>query len=571
MFTGTAGRGWTASIAGEASRTDGTYVIAPEDRGSVDVRAGSDYLSGLAAVADRSTRPGGRCACAATVSGRVVRMGPRCRPTAPAYGRARFDLAVPVGGGQLETYGQLGDQVYRQAFSSIGASRNTETLTVRQRVPASQFGYGLTWRRLFRSIDLLAGAETREIVATNEETAFLPSGPVRSVTNTRGFQRSSGVFAQVRAELGSRTTLVAGARGDLWQRERDGLEGTGVLSPRVSVSHRLAHRVTIRAAFTSSFRPPTLNERYRGFRVGNAVTVANPSLEPEELSSGELGAHIELPRGTLRTTLFAGSLESAITNVTLSSTPQLITRRRENAGTVHASGLETEGEYRVRQGLSLLGSMAFTRSRFVDTPALSGNRVPQVPVWQGTAAVRWTAPGAVGVQVQVRAFGDQFEDDRNTLVLRQAALLDLSLTAPGDAPRRGVRHGGESPGHRLRHRANAYAHHRGAPHHSRRRAVFPALIVRRTDVPAPRVRVCRSRVGPIRRGAGARAMWSRYFSAGGVRPPDPQWSGSVPDCPVGRLPMRSPEAVPSGGWETAAAGTSGPRTQRILVVSPAAD
>ena len=74
--------------------------------------------------------------------------------------------------------------------------------------------------------------------------------------------------------------------------------------------------------------------------------------------------------------------------------------------------------------------MAFTRSRFVDTPALSGNRVPQVPVWQGTAAVRWTAPGAVGVQVQLRAFGDQFEDDRNTLVLRQAALVDLSLTRP---------------------------------------------------------------------------------------------------------------------------------------------
>jgi outer membrane receptor protein involved in Fe transport len=286
----------------------------------------------------------------------------------------------------------------------------------------------MTWRRLFGSIDLLAGAETREIVATNEETAFFPDGPVRSVTHTRGFQRNSGVFAQMRAELGSNTTLVAGARGDLWQREREGLDGTGVVSPRVSVSHRLARAVTIRAAFTSSFRPPTLNERYRGFRVGNAQTLANPSLEPEELSSGEFGAHIELPGGTLRATLFAGSLEEAITNVTLSSTPQLITRRRENAGTVHARGLETEGEYRVRPGLSLLASVALTRARFVDTPALSGNRVPQVPVWQGTAAVRWTAPGAVGVQVQLRAFGDQFEDDRNTLVLRQAALLDFTTT-----------------------------------------------------------------------------------------------------------------------------------------------
>jgi outer membrane cobalamin receptor len=429
VFTGTAGRGWTASLAGEASRTDGTYVIASGDRGSVDVRAGSDYQSALAAVAVQ--RPSAwSLRVRGDGLGETRENGTPLQTNSTGVRQGRFDLGAPLAGGQLEAYGQIGDQVYRQAFSSIGASRNSETLTVRQRVPASQFGYGMTWRRLFGLIDLLAGAETREIVATNEETAFFPDGSVRSVTNTRGFQRSSGVFAQVRAELSSGTTLVAGARGDMWQREREGLDGTGVVSPRVSLSHRLADRVTIRAAFTSSFRPPTLNELYRGFRVGNTQTLANPSLEPEELSSGEFGAHIELPHGTLRATLFTGSLEEAITNVTLSSTPQLITRRRENAGTVRATGLETEGEYRVRQGLSLLASVALTRARFVDTPALSGNRVPQVPVWQGMAAVRWTAPGVVGVQVQLRAFGDQFEDDRNTLVLRQAALLDLSATRP---------------------------------------------------------------------------------------------------------------------------------------------
>jgi outer membrane cobalamin receptor len=34
------------------------------------------------------------------------------------------------------------------------------------------------------------------------------------------------------------------------------------------------------------------------------------------------------------------------------------------------------------------------------------------------------------LQAQLRWFGDQFEDDRNTLVLRGAALVDLSATAP---------------------------------------------------------------------------------------------------------------------------------------------
>jgi len=427
VYAGTAGHGWTASAAGEASRTDGTYVIAPEDRGAVDVRAGSDYVSGLATVGIE--RPAGwSLRVRGDGLGESRQNGTPLQTNSTDVRQGRFDVAAPLGGGQFEAYGQIGDQVYRQAFSAIAASRATEILTVRQRVPANQFGYGLTWRRLFRTIDLLTGAETREIVATNEETAFLPDGRVRSSTETRGFQRSSGVFAQVRAPIGARTTVVAGVRGDMWLRQREPAEGTGVVSPRVSVSHRLADRVTLRGAFTSSFRPPTLNERYRGFRVGNVQTLANAALEPETLVSGEAGALFELPHGTVRATLFASSLQDAITNVTLSVTPLLITRQRQNAGTVHATGLEMEGEYAVGARVSLLGAIALTRSRFIDTPALSGNRLPQVPVWQGTAGVRWMAPGSLAVQGQLRAFGDQFEDDRNTLVLRQAALVDVSLS-----------------------------------------------------------------------------------------------------------------------------------------------
>jgi outer membrane receptor protein involved in Fe transport len=426
VFAGTAGPGWTASIAGEASRTDGTFVVAPEDRGAVDVRAGSDYLSAVASVGVE--RPSGwSLRVRADGLGESRENGTPLQVNGTDVRQGRFDATAPLGGGRLEAYGQVGDQVYRQAFSAIAPSRATETLTTRQRVPASQFGYGVTWRRLFGGLDLLAGAETREVVATNEETGYFPDGRVRSFSETHGFQRSTGAFAQVRATIGARTTLVAGARGDLWEPTRGG-NGTGVVSPRVSVTHRLSGWLTLRGAFASSFRPPTLNERYRGFRVGNVQTLANPALEPEALTSGEGGALVELSRGTIRTTVFASSLDEAITSVTLSTTPLLTTRRRENAGTVHARGLEAEGEYRVRRSVTLLASLALIRSRFVDTPGLSGNHVPQIPSWQGTGGIRWTAPAAFVVQGQVRAIGDQFEDDLNTLVLRQAVLVDLSTT-----------------------------------------------------------------------------------------------------------------------------------------------
>jgi outer membrane cobalamin receptor len=426
VFAGSAGAGWSGFLAGEGSSTDGTWVVAPEDRGSVDTRAGSDYMSGLASGG--IDRPSGwSVRLRLDALGESRENGTPLQTNSTDLRQGRVDVTAPLGGSRLEAYGQIGDQVYRQAFSAVNAARTAETLTVRQRVPASQFGYGVTWRRLFGALDLLAGAESREIVATNGETSYLPDGRVRATTATRGFQRSSGGFAQVRAIMGARTTLVAGLRGDAWQRER-GDGGQGVLSPRVSVSHEVTSGVTVRGAFTSSFRAPTLNERYRGFRVGNVQTLPNAALEPERLTSGEGAVVWDQRRTTLRMTAFASSLDEAITNVTLSTTPQLTTRQRQNAGVVRASGVEAEGEYRASPGLTFVASLALTRARFVDTPGLSGNHVPQVPVWQGTAGARWLAPGALTVQTVLRAFGDQFEDDRNTLVLRQAALVDVSLT-----------------------------------------------------------------------------------------------------------------------------------------------
>jgi outer membrane receptor protein involved in Fe transport len=426
LFSGTAGQGWDASVAGEASRTNGTVVVAPEDRGPVDTRAGSDYASGIAS-GGWSHPTGWSLRARLDALGESRENGTPIQTNSTDIRQGRFDLALPLAGGQVESYGQIGDQVYRQAFSSVAPSRTTETLTTRQRVPASQYGYGLTWRRVIGGSDVLAGAETREVVATNEETAYFPSGQVRAITETRGFTRTSGAFAQLRAAFGEGTTIIAGARWDLWQGAR-GSGGTGVVSPRVSVSQRVHDRVTLRGAFTSSFRPPTLNERYRGFRVGNVLTLANSALVPEKLMTGEAAALFELPRGAVRTTVFFSSLDDAVTNVTLTSTPVLITRERQNAGTVRARGLEAEGEYRLGPTVALLASLALTHARFEDTPALSGNHVPQVPSWVGTAGLRWTAPGMLVVQGQVRAIGDQFEDDRNTLVLRQTALVDLSAT-----------------------------------------------------------------------------------------------------------------------------------------------
>ena len=427
VFSGTAGHGWSTSVAGEASRTDGTYVIASEDRGAVDVRAGSDYMSALA-TAGVTTPSGWSLRVRGDGLGESRQNGTPLQTNSTEVRQARFDFALPLGGGQLDSYGQLGDQIYRQAFSSIAASRATETLTIRQRVPASQFGYGLTWRRLFGASDLLVGAETREIVASNQETAYLPDGRVRSFTDVRGFQRSSGVFAQVRATLGTRTTVVAGARGDAWQRQRGSLDGAGVVSPRVSVSYRVAERLTIQrrvhlvvpSADVERALPRLQGRQRRDARQPGART--GGTLERRGRSPPRATARFGADHGVREPPRRRHHQRDAFEHPTVDHAAPRKRRHRD------ASGVEAEGEYRLRAGLTVLGALALTHARFVDTPSLSGNRVPQVPLWQGTGGVRWITSGGLAVQTEVRAFGDQFEDDRNTLVLRQAVLVDVSVS-----------------------------------------------------------------------------------------------------------------------------------------------
>ena len=59
-------------------------------------------------------------------------------------------------------------------------------------------------------------------------------------------------------------------------------------SPRVSLLHTFGHGISANASVYQAFRPPTLNELYRNYRVGNTVTNANPNLWRRRLPAGRL-------------------------------------------------------------------------------------------------------------------------------------------------------------------------------------------------------------------------------------------------------------------------------------------
>jgi outer membrane receptor protein involved in Fe transport len=190
------------------------------------------------------------------------------------------------------------------------------------------------------------------------------------------------------------------------------------INPRVAALFRATNAVAVMVSAYRAFRAPTLNELYRGFRVGNVVTNANESLGPERLNAFELGVRV----ANVRANAFVMNVDDTIANVTLAQTPSLITRQRQNAGTSQTRGLEVESEWRVTPMLRASAGCLFSDARATSGP-LDGKRLPQVPRNQATLQATLTPP-RMTIATQLRWSSMQFDDDLNQFPLRSYFAAD---------------------------------------------------------------------------------------------------------------------------------------------------
>jgi outer membrane receptor protein involved in Fe transport len=136
-------------------------------------------------------------------------------------------------------------------------------------------------------------------------------------------------------------------------------------------------------------------------------------------------------RLSVKTTGFWNEVHDAVTNVTLSSTPALITRQRMNVALIRARGVEADAEARLGTAFTAAASWLFVDSVVVSAnqAALTGLKVAQVPRHQGSLSVRYAHP-AVRIGVQARFAGRQFDDDLNLFPLGRATTVDLLAARP---------------------------------------------------------------------------------------------------------------------------------------------
>jgi outer membrane receptor protein involved in Fe transport len=120
-------------------------------------------------------------------------------------------------------------------------------------------------------------------------------------------------------------------------------------------------------------------------------------------------------------------LDDVITNITVSTTPQLITKVRANADKMRTSGIEIEADARLSRYWIASFSSGIGAARFKGDTSLHGNRVPQVPSHNAALTTRYSRD-AWTASAHFRVTGPQFEDDLNLFRLGTARVLDAFVT-----------------------------------------------------------------------------------------------------------------------------------------------
>jgi outer membrane receptor protein involved in Fe transport len=338
-----------------------------------------------------------------------------------------------------------GDQVYDQMFSVISPARTSETLNRIQRVPTDIAGISIQASAVIGTHTMLAGIESRRVRGASDEVGLTNTIAAIAV-GSGGRQSSTGFFVQDLVKIGDRAVLAGSLRHERWENTNaisvtSTISTAGVvltrfpdrredaLSPQLSALFRVTERVSLFGSVSRSFRSPTLNELYRAFRVGNVLTNANENLKAERSDNAEAGVGFNSERFSVRTNLFVSWIDDAISNVTLSTTPTLITRQRQNAGQTRSSGIEIEGNASFGR-IAFAGSYQFASSTvtsFNSNPVIVGRRTPQVPRHQVSlqadlSAKKWS------VALQTRASGEQFDDDLNQFRLEPFLQADFFLS-----------------------------------------------------------------------------------------------------------------------------------------------
>jgi outer membrane receptor protein involved in Fe transport len=345
---------------------------------------------------------------------------------------------------------------------AVAANRATTTPANNQyKTPATGYGFNGALRGGSSTLEWEVGGDARFSDGEEHELFRVINGAFTRNRLAGGKTYVAGLYAEGTIKNGD-WLFTGGVRADHWGNseakriesdlatgattfssaapDRDGWLPTG----RAGARYQFSDAAYWRAAAYVGFRPPTLNELHRPFRVGNDITEANPSLEPERLYGAETAIGWEREGTALTGTVFFNQLKDAVTNVTVGIGPGVIPgfegvgsipaggvlRQRRNAGEIDAWGLEGEASQRISPTLEFRIAASYTVARVdggSDAPQLTGLRPAQAPRATATAQIAWRPVDRLLIDLRGRYETSRYEDDQNLRKLHPGGTIDARV------------------------------------------------------------------------------------------------------------------------------------------------
>jgi outer membrane receptor protein involved in Fe transport len=312
--------------------------------------------------------------------------------------------------------------------------------------PAEGWGLNGAIRRATAAWSWELGVDGRTAQGETRELYSYAAGAFKDRRIAGGENAIAGAYAEG-SLTGGGWLLTGGVRLDFWRDWNGKLlqtalatgapvstpqhyDAKGGMAPtaRTGVRRDLGGGYFARADAYAGFRPPSLNELYRPYRVGNLSIAANAGLQPEKLYGGEAGVGRAFAHGGVDADVFVNQLVDPIINVTLTPT----TQQRRNVPAIDAIGFEAQAHERlIGDRLTLRAAFSATDARVrggtID-PQLTGKRPAQAPLYTATAGADWRATGRLTLSAELRYESNRYDDDLNANPLKAATTADVRAT-----------------------------------------------------------------------------------------------------------------------------------------------
>ena len=442
-------------VTAATSRTDGYYAVRGPRQGAADQRLDTKDAS----LAVRAQHQLGQVQVAVRLQAFRVQqgaglVGARSVSTGES---ATLTLAQPasegVGGWRLQAWARGSN--LKNSSVAVAATRATTTPANDQyNTPALGYGLNAAWQGRQGDLAWEVGADARLTDGVDKEKFRFLNGAFTRDRQAGGKTSVAGAYLEAAYDSGP-WLASAGVRVDrsrayaALRDERDIATGALTLNQRlpdradttptgrIGLRYEISDALYLRAAGYAGFRPPTLNELHRPFRVGNDITEANAALKPETLQGVELGLG---GQGSFRWSadVFLNRLQDPITNVTIGRGPGTFPtagfvpaggtlRQRRNAGQIEAWGIEAESSGDIAAAASWRTAFAYTDAEVQGgplAPQLNGLRPAQTPKWTLTGGLTVRPAEALSLSTDLRYESARWEDDLNTRRLSAGLQLD---------------------------------------------------------------------------------------------------------------------------------------------------